>query len=140
MAYNLLYDEVAVLIGVLVLVSESITQLIFLLHNTQWQSVSNAEKDKQRPLESKEVNHDDENKPVNEFRVRKEIEGFSRSQLLEKAGHINPFLHPICAWSREWIDREHQKQSCVDANTIITNGANRIDVRAVIGANTGIIR
>ena len=51
--------------------------------------------------------------------------------------HINPFLYPVFRGSRERIDEEHEEQARVNADMIVADGADSIDIGAVNTADGG---
>ncbi len=46
----------------------------------------------------------------------------------EEGGHVDPFLHPIFAGAREGVDEEHEQEAGVDADVIVSDGADGVDV------------
>jgi len=46
----------------------------------------------------------------------------------EESGHVNPFLHPEFAGACEGVDEEHEEEAGVDADVVVADSADGIDI------------
>ena len=58
---------------------------------------------------------------------------------LQPARHVDPAHHPGLARARQRIHQEHQQQARVDADVVVTDGADGVDVRAVVRADADLL-
>lgn len=58
----------------------------------------------------------------------------------EETGHVDPFLHPEGRGAGEGVDEEHEEDSGVDSYVPVSDGADGVDVGAVVGADGGVAR
>lgn len=64
-------------------------------HHHFRQRITDAQKHKRRPLPSERVDCDAEDEPIDQFRVREEVEGAGRSASFQVGRHVDPALHPV---------------------------------------------
>lgn len=98
------------------------------LHHPQWQRAPHPKKHKRRPLPAKRIDHDTKHKPIDQLRVGEEIKGTGGGVGFQKGGHVNPFLHPKFAGAREGVDEEHEEEAGVDADMVVADGTDGVNV------------
>jgi len=49
-------------------------------------------------------------------------------------------LHPIRRWSCEWIEKEHEQDTGVDADVEVSHSTNAANVGAVVGTDGFVLR
>ena len=103
--------------------SESVPQLVFLLHDAGRQVLPNPEEHEKRPLPSERVDQRREAEPIQQLGVSEEVECFGWSQRLYRTGKVHPSFHPPSVRSRQRVDEEHQEHSRVDTDVIIANSS-----------------
>lgn len=115
-------------------------QPVLLFHHPLRQSGTNAHKDERGPLPAERVDDNDENEPVHKFRVREEFERTRRRSLLHESSKINPQLHQTLVGPAQWVHEEHEQEARVDADVVVADGADGVDIRAVVGTDVHVAR
>lgn len=88
--------------------AQSIPQTILLLNHSHRQRLSDAEKHEQEPLPAEGVDQRDKDEPVDQLRVGEEVECFGRRERFDRAGEVDPAVHPVGSRCCEWINEEHE--------------------------------
>jgi hypothetical protein len=78
--------------------------------------------------------------PPQQFAVGEEIECAGWSTSFEPPGHVDPELHPICRWPGEWVEEEHEQDTCVDADVEVSHSPDAANIGAVVGADRFVLR
>jgi len=89
------------------LLSRPIPNPILSINNPSRKTVSNTEEHKERPLPPERVDYNAEREPPDQFQVREEVKGSGRRELLQRARHIDPALHPEWTRARKRVREEH---------------------------------
>lgn len=116
-------------------IPDPLPQLLLFLHNLPRQRSTDPHEHKRRPLPPEGINHDHEDKPVNQLSISKELERSTRRSLLDEPCEINPELHQSLIRSRQRINEKHEQETRVDADMVVPNRADGVHVRAVVGAD-----
>lgn len=58
---------------------------------------------------------------------------------LDPPRHVDPALHPRLVRARQRVHQEHQQQARVDADVVVADGADGVDVGAVVRADTDLL-
>ena len=119
---------------------QPIPNYILQTHYPPWNRSTNVEEQEERPLVSKGIDGDAEAEPPYQLQVREEIESSRRGEVLQHACHLDPALHPERSRARERIREEHEEDMGVDPDVPASNGADGIDVCAVVAAYRRMVR
>ena len=111
-----------------------------MFHDADRQVRADTEKHEKAPLPPEWVDQYDEYKPVEELSIGKEVQSISWRRPLQDSSHINPLLHPVFTRLGQWIGEIHEEKTRVDANVIVPNCPDGVDIRAVVAADCGILR
>ena len=112
---------------------------IFPPHNRLRQTHANPTKHKKRPLPPKRINHNHKNKPIQQFRVREELERAPGRSLLDEAREVDPEFHQAFVGLGEGVDEEHEEEAGVDADVVVPDCADGVDVGAVVCADAFVL-
>lgn len=116
-----------------ILISIPIHKLLFMLDNCVWNPNANAEKYENRPLPSERVECHAKDEPPDQLEICEEVKSAHWAELLQRARHVDPALHPPSAWSCQGVQQKHEKDASVDANVPVANGTNCFDEGRVDG-------
>ena len=119
--------------------AQPIPHLVLLLYHMERQSTANTKKHKECPLPPKWIDGNAEHEPVDEFRIGEEVESFRRRSPLNGSSHIDPLLHPVLMRPSERIDEEHEEETSVDTNVIVSDCADGVDIGAIVRADGHVL-
>jgi hypothetical protein len=97
-------------------------------HDLLRQRRSNTHQDEQRPLPAERIDHNHKHKPIDQLCVSEELKSTRGSPLLDEPRKINPELHRPLIRPRQWIHEKHEQEARVDANMVVADGADGVDV------------